>query len=339
MKSSRRTVEAQDKLNYKLDGTTRAMAYRLALGSGFRRKELRSLTAASFDLDSDPPTVTAKAAYSKRRRKNVQPIPQDLADLLAEWLVDRPRDERLFSLPHNTSKMFQRDLAAARSAWIEAAESDAEQKRREESDFLRYRDADGRVADFHSQRHTYIGGIVAGGATVKTAQELARHSTPVLTIGRYSHARLHDLKGAIETLPSLTPDEPASQPQATAATGTDGQAADGSWAHSRAQLAGKTRQNAASGGESDGCQETEDTGRKVLSINTFGERGRESAKWSGAGSNCRHRDFQTQIPFPIALQHKDLRRRFETCAHVVRISLVNPLPTDCHTCFSWHHVH
>ena len=58
------TVEAQGKLNYKLDGTTRAMAYRVALGSGFRRKELRYLTPASFDLDSDPPTVTAKAAYS-----------------------------------------------------------------------------------------------------------------------------------------------------------------------------------------------------------------------------------------------------------------------------------
>jgi hypothetical protein len=43
-------------------------------------------------------------------------------------------------------------------------------------------DAPGRTRtgnhDFHAQRHTYISGIVAGGkASVKTCQELARHST------------------------------------------------------------------------------------------------------------------------------------------------------------------
>ena len=52
---------------------------------------------------------------------------------------------------------------------------------------------------------TYVSGIVAGGASVKTAQELARHSSPTLTIGRYSHARLHDLQGALDALPSATP--------------------------------------------------------------------------------------------------------------------------------------
>ena len=77
-------------------------------------KELRTLTPASFDLDTDPPTVTVAAAYSKRRRQDVQPIRPDLAELLRPWLAGRPRDERLFRLPHNTPKMFRRDLAAAR---------------------------------------------------------------------------------------------------------------------------------------------------------------------------------------------------------------------------------
>ncbi len=63
--------------------------------------------------------------------------------------------------------------------------------------------------------------IVAGGASVKTAQELARHSTPVLTIGRYSHAQLHDIAGALDELPDLQPEEPKTERQALRATGTD----------------------------------------------------------------------------------------------------------------------
>ena len=35
-------------------------------------------------------------------------------------------------------------------------------------------------------------------------QELAHHSTPTLTIGRYAHTRFHDLEGALEALPSLS---------------------------------------------------------------------------------------------------------------------------------------
>ncbi len=80
-----------------------------------------------------------------------------------------------------------------------------EREARQRSDFLAYEDTAGQVADFHATRHTYVSAIVAGGASVKTAQELARHSTPALTIGRYSHTRLHDLTAALESLPSLTP--------------------------------------------------------------------------------------------------------------------------------------
>ena len=46
------------------------------------------------------------------------------------------------------------------------------------------------------------------------------HRTPVLTIGRYSHTRLHDLTGALDALPDLQPLEPTLQ--ALQATGTDG---------------------------------------------------------------------------------------------------------------------
>ena len=88
---------------------------------------------------------------------------------------------------------------------------------------IAYRDDNGRVADFHSLRGTYISLIVSGGASVKTAQTLARHSTPSLTIGIYAKASVHDLAGAVESLPDLTPSEPERERTIMQATGTDGQ--------------------------------------------------------------------------------------------------------------------
>ena len=296
------TTEAEGKLNFKMDAETRTMAYRVALGSGFRTNELRTLTPASFHLNADPPTVTAAAAYSKRRRKDVQPIPEGLAERLQPWLANRPRDEQLFRLPHNTSKMFQRDLAAARAAWITEAEEDPEeQERRTESDFLKYQDAAGRYADFYATRHTYIRGIVAGGASVKTAQELARHSTPVLTIGRYSHARLHDLTGALEALPDLQPeDRPEDTTQIQRATGTDSLLpANRQW------QAGETGRETAETDQSGGRDEGDAEEPKTIVFPGKEQETRRKRKWSGPGSNRRHTDFQS-VALPTELPNHQL---------------------------------
>lgn len=78
-------------------------------------------------------------------------------------------------------------------------------------------------ADFHSLRHSYLTLGGRAGIDLRTLQELAGHSTPVLT-ARYSHRRLHDLAGAVEKLPSFLPTrgEMAAQTVRQAATGTDG---------------------------------------------------------------------------------------------------------------------
>ena len=150
--------------------------------------------------------------------------------------------------------------------------------RHKESDFLAYKNAAGEVADFHSIRHTYISGIVASGASVKVAQTLARHSTPTLTIGRYAHARLHDLQGALDGLPDQSP---TIEPGVLRATGTDNAqpstGTDEKWAHFGAQLGGESGQNAARSGEPgkddrDVCTEkSTDVDRcKVLSLSALG---------------------------------------------------------------------
>jgi len=202
-----------------MTGSDRAMLYQVAVGTGFRANELRSLTPESFDLDADPPVVTIEAAYSKHRRRDEQPIRRDLADLLRPWLKGRPAGEPVFRLPDKTAKMMKKDLKRAKKRWVEEVKSPEVQKERQDSDFLAYRNTAGLVVDFHALRHTYISRLVRSGANVKVAQELARHSTPMLTLGRYAHMEILDHTRALDALPSIE-HRPAERETARA-TGTD----------------------------------------------------------------------------------------------------------------------
>jgi hypothetical protein len=55
-------------------------------------------------------------------------------------------------------------------------------------------------ADFHALRHTYISTLTRAGLSAKQVQELARHATAELSIGRYSHAELPELGEAVGRL-------------------------------------------------------------------------------------------------------------------------------------------
>ena len=69
-----------------------------------------------------------------------------------------------------------------------------------------YQDDAGRVADFHSLRHTFITYLTKGGASPKVAQSLARHSSITLTMDRYSHINLFDERAALDVLPKVLTD-------------------------------------------------------------------------------------------------------------------------------------
>ena len=66
------------------DGEQRARIYTLSFMTGLRRKEIASLTSASFDLDAKPATLTVAAACSKHRRKDILPLHPELVELLRE---------------------------------------------------------------------------------------------------------------------------------------------------------------------------------------------------------------------------------------------------------------
>jgi integrase len=164
----RKLVEAAEAgpVLWKILGPDCAMLYRVAAATGLRANELRSLTPESFEPGSDWPAVTVEAAYSKRRRDDYQPLPPTFIPGLRSWISRKAPGRPLWGdLTEHTADMIRRDLEAAG---------------------VPYRDESGRVADFHSLRATFISVIVASGASVKTAQTLARDSTPSLTIGIYA---------------------------------------------------------------------------------------------------------------------------------------------------------
>ncbi len=70
-----------------MSGPERAMLYRLAVETGLRAGELRSLIRSSFQLDGDKPTVTVAAAYSKRRREDILPLRPELVEELRLFLA------------------------------------------------------------------------------------------------------------------------------------------------------------------------------------------------------------------------------------------------------------
>ncbi|MGD9856814.1 MAG: hypothetical protein AB7U20_17845, partial [Planctomycetaceae bacterium] len=118
--------------------------------------------------------------------------------------------------------MFKADLNAAWDAWIDEATDNAEREPRERSDFLTWQDSDGRFADFHALRNTYLSRLGRSGASPKMMQTPAGHSTADLTIGRDCHAGLFDLSAAVDRLPQLPICPPNdSERQVLGATGTD----------------------------------------------------------------------------------------------------------------------
>jgi integrase/recombinase XerD len=157
-------------------GPERAALYRVAMATGFRDRELRSLAPEAFALDGDDPTVTVAAAYSKNGRAAAQPIARDVAVALRPWLAAKAPGSPVFRYPWSAARMLRRDLEAAG---------------------IPYRSPAG-VVDFHALRHSYISGLIESGVDPKTVQVLARHSTITLTIDRYSHTDAGRKRKAVE---------------------------------------------------------------------------------------------------------------------------------------------
>jgi integrase len=162
-----------------VSGRDRAMYYRVMAYTGLRKSEAASLRPESFDL-GEHPSVTVEAAYSKRRRRDSLPLKDDLVPVLRAWLANKPAGKPVFRLPKwmNLERVFCNDC---RAAGIVAAE--------------------GERLGVHSLRRFFITSVVrAGGLAV--GQDLARHSTPMLTKA-YVDLDIRDHMKGIDGLPEV----------------------------------------------------------------------------------------------------------------------------------------
>lgn len=210
----------------RLSGPDRYMIYLTAASTGLRTSELASMTPESFDLDGAMPTAKVQAACTKNRKEAVQPLPLDVAATLRGFLRSKPSGQPVWPGTWSddaSAKMIRRDLAEARAKWLSEAQDAQQRTEREQSDFLAYRDSEGRYADFHALRHGYITMVGKMGVSAREHMDLARHSSYAMT-ARYSHSRAYDLAAAVQALPIPTIG-PQSEPVTLAATGTDGPSA------------------------------------------------------------------------------------------------------------------
>jgi integrase len=201
---------------YGLTADERILLYRVAYETGFRAGQIRKLTCGAFDLDADPPTVTARAGTVKRRVKQTQVIRATLAAALRAHFANKMPDAPAFKMPVRQADMLAGDLAKARDLWIEEAPEGKARAERLKSDFLSAVDHEGRRVVFHSLRHTHGTALGDAGVPQKDIQASLHHATG-RTTERYLHAPQKARAATLAALPEL-----AHEQQAQAATGTGG---------------------------------------------------------------------------------------------------------------------
>ena len=169
-----------------------------------------------IELEADGgPILTIRAPVSKNRTEARLPLHPGLARDLAPMLRGKLPSASLLDLPpcfrHTAPFWLKRDLEAAG---------------------IPYEDESGRKADVHSLRSAFFTTLVRSGANVKAVQLLARHSSPIETVGIYTRLNAQDERDAIGAMTSVGPttdDEPMR------ATGTTGSVFGSCWANMAAE--------------------------------------------------------------------------------------------------------
>jgi integrase len=179
---------------------SRRLLYEVALETGLRANELRSL---AID-DLGPDRLHLHKEWTKNRKDGYQPISEDLvkkleasaqtgeALTLYEKHYNRKTAKRaipskpLLYVPSHTARSLELDLDAAGIPKLTK---------------------EGKV-DFHSLRVTFTTLLVEEGVNIKELQTLARHSTPQITLNIYARVRPDNLSKAVGKISSrIQPEE------------------------------------------------------------------------------------------------------------------------------------
>jgi integrase len=156
------------------------IVYLTAALTGIRHGELKELRRGDINLIGEKPSVTVRASVSKNHKQACLPLHPALVEALLQFLPgDAKAGDLVFKRLVPRSKLFNAHLEAAKITKV---------------------DAQGRVVDFHSLRHTFCTNLHRAGVSQREAMELMRHNDPRLTAKTYTDASLLPLRGAVEKL-------------------------------------------------------------------------------------------------------------------------------------------
>ena len=178
-------VTAQGPICFGMTGQERRLLYKLAIESGLRANELRSLTVSSFDLKNL--SVTVIDAYSKNRKESLLPLRKETAAELESFFKGKLPGVKAFGgtykqLTDRTAEVLKEDLVAAKINYVE----------------------DGLFFDFHAHRHETGSLLAATGTNPAVAQSVLRHSNIGLTMNIYTHTLIGQEAQAVANLPDLS---------------------------------------------------------------------------------------------------------------------------------------
>lgn len=181
-----------------LDATppVRRVGYQMALLTGMRLGELRSLRVCDFDAEKQ--IVKLSAAAAKNRRDAWFYLPADYVQDLLPTLEGKAPQDSLLDLYRRGAERLREDMQRAGLAWYTPR----------------------GILDFHSLRATFATLLNEYGEDVKVIQDLMRHSSPILTIGRYTKSNEARQRMTIDNLAKLVPGEARKRQEKRNAGGT-----------------------------------------------------------------------------------------------------------------------
>ena len=189
---SKRRAMTQDEIMALLEVSPphRQLLYEVAFLTGLRVNELRCLTVAHLDVENSG--LRLDAEWTKNRKPGFQPLPATLTNRLCNY-AQMGCASALYSKAYgdNTPNAPAHPLLYVPSHPARVMDHDLETAGIEKH-------GPGGKLDFQACRVAYINMVIESGVTVKEAQELARHSSPILTMNVYGRARPERLTQAVE---------------------------------------------------------------------------------------------------------------------------------------------